>query len=147
MRKRRLAYVGITRARRNLFLTCARFRTIFGKSSANEVSTFVSEIPEDLIEDLSPNAQIRPLNDPKQTSFAVDLANASKTIGRTDNGVGNSVAVEYKVGDKIRHKVWGEGMVVSVTGQGADALVSLAFPNQDIRKVIAGLAPMEKLNP
>ncbi|NLY11361.1 MAG: DNA helicase PcrA [Firmicutes bacterium] len=145
--ERRLAYVGITRARRNLFLTCARFRTIFGKSSANEVSTFVSEIPEDLIEDLSPNAQIRPLNDPKQTSFAVDLANASKTIGRTDNGVGNSVAVEYKVGDKIRHKVWGEGMVVSVTGQGADALVSLAFPNQDIRKVIAGLAPMEKLNP
>lgn len=123
--ERRLAYVGMTRARERLFLTCARARTIFGTTSYNQVSQFIKEIDPRYIRDFRgpvkrPTVSASP--DPKPVSPA-----------------------DYKAGDKVRHRMWGEGMVVSVKASGDDVQLSIAFADRGIKTVIASLAPIEKI--
>ena len=117
--ERRLAYVGMTRAKEKLYLTCARSRTIFGMTNQNPVSMFVNEIPPDLLEDY---------NEPNSSSRDVTH----------DNG-------DFKAGDKVHHKVWGEGLVVSVNTSHKDLELKIAFPDKGIKTVIAHMAPLEKL--
>ncbi len=127
--ERRLAYVGMTRAEERLFLTCSRQRTLYGATNLNPVSTFVGEIAEEFLKETglqSPAFSLRgivPEGPPKKKSS--DAA--------------------YKAGDKIRHKSWGEGMVVSVNESGGDLQLSIAFPEQGIKTVIAHLAPITKI--
>ena len=122
--ERRLAYVGMTRARERLFLTCARARTILGTTSYNQVSQFIKEIDPRYIRDFRgpvkrPTVSASP--DPKPVSPA-----------------------DYKAGDKVRHRMWGEGMVVSVKASGDDVQLSIAFADRGIKTVIAA-APIEKI--
>src|SRR5699024_6538265 len=120
--ERRLAYVGMTRAQKKLVLSCARVRTLYGNTKPNLVSGFVEEIDDSFVEfkeitgGFFPNARgIVPK--PQATKLA-------------DNN-------SYRAGDKVRHKVWGEGMVVSVSDSHGDQQLSIAFPNQGIKTVIA----------
>jgi DNA helicase-2/ATP-dependent DNA helicase PcrA len=127
--ERRLAYVGMTRAEERLFLTCSRQRTLYGATKMNPISTFVSEIDQDLLEHQglpSSTAKLKGIlpSRPKMTS-----SNA-----------------EFKVGDKIRHKAWGDGMVVSASDSGGDLQLSIAFRDQGIKTVIAHLAPITKVS-
>jgi len=76
------------------------------------------------------------------------LVEVSGVPDRTPEVVAKPVVVnqsDFKVGDKINHPKWGNGMVVAVATSGPDLILSLAFPNQDIKKVMAHLAPIEKL--
>ncbi|HBN95738.1 MAG TPA: DNA helicase PcrA [Firmicutes bacterium] len=127
--ERRLAYVGMTRAQDRLFLTCSWQRTLYGATKLNAVSTFVDEIAEEFLAKVGVSTSgpslkgIIPSNRPKVTPS-------------------NLV---YKAGDKIRHKMWGDGMVVSATQSGGDLQLSIAFPDQGIKTVIAHLAPITKI--
>ncbi|MGI6149015.1 MAG: DNA helicase PcrA [Firmicutes bacterium] len=125
--ERRLAYVGMTRARERLFLTCARVRTIFGTTGQNPVSQFIKEIDAGLIRDF------RSLDRPPQ---AAPLR---------DDQRGVTAAQDYKAGDRVRHRIWGEGLVVAVKGSVGDLQLSIAFPDKGIKTVLAHLAPIEKL--
>lgn len=125
--ERRLAYVAMTRAQERLFLTCAKQRTLYGATRPNAVSTFVREIdPRHLAEQ---GAGFRAL-----PRMAPPSALEAKESGDW----------AYRVGDKVEHKLWGKGMVVGVSDSGGDVLLTIAFPEQGLKKVLAHLAPITK---
>lgn len=126
--ERRLAYVAMTRAKDRLFLTCSRERTLYGTTRPNPISTFVGEIDEQYLEATMKSPLGLPSIVPQRKSKL------------------SSVESDYKVGDKVRHKTWGEGMVVSVGESGGDVQLKLAFPApHGIKTVIAHLAPITKI--
>lgn len=128
--ERRLAYVGMTRAQEELYLTCAKERTLYGNTKANLVSCFVEEIDEQFLE---------------RTGDSTVSILGIKGIVPQKKPEAQKDSQAYRAGDKVRHKVWGEGMVVSVSDSHGDQQLSIAFPNQGIKTVIAHLAPLTKI--
>ncbi|HHT69623.1 MAG TPA: DNA helicase PcrA [Firmicutes bacterium] len=127
--ERRLAYVGMTRAEDRLYLTCSRQRTLYGTTKMNPISTFVTEIDSEYVEQVGAVRSMPSLK---------GILPPSRPKASTSNAA-------YKAGDKVRHKTWGDGMVVSVADSGGDLQLSIAFPNQGIKTVIAHLAPITKI--
>ncbi|PZX03170.1 ATP-dependent DNA helicase PcrA [Psychrobacillus insolitus] len=139
--ERRLAYVGITRAEERLFITCAQSRTLYGRSSFNSPSRFIKEISDDIIEVLSEDKG-RQQNRTSRKS----IPQAPKTIvtqpAYKESG---GEKMEWQVGSKAIHKKWGEGMVVSVRGQGENTELDIAFPSPTgVKRLLAKFAPIEK---
>jgi DNA helicase-2/ATP-dependent DNA helicase PcrA len=134
--ERRLAYVGITRAKERLFLSSAETRTIFGSTTYTRVSRFLEDIPDDLCE---PTGPISPR---RITWEAADIARAPAAQQIL---IDAGVEAPFKAGDRVRHERFGSGMVVSVSGSGADLLISVAFPKQGIKKLDPQYAKLEKL--
>jgi DNA helicase II / ATP-dependent DNA helicase PcrA len=133
--ERRLAYVGITRAEEELFLTSAQMRTLFGNIHVNPVSRFIGEIPEELIESVNRRTLHATASPAKYTSFR---AAASGSAG--------GGATVWRVGDKADHKKWGIGTVVSVRGEGEDQELDIAFPSPiGIKRLLAKFAPITKV--
>jgi DNA helicase-2/ATP-dependent DNA helicase PcrA len=134
--ERRLAYVGITRAEEELFLTSAQMRTLFGHTSINPVSRFIREIPEELVERVN-----------KRTAWTSAAAGKQPTVRKIAvvSSAGGE-AVLWKVGDKVEHKKWGIGTVVSVRGEGEDKELDIAFPSPiGIKRLLAKFAPITKV--
>lgn len=121
--ERRLAYVGITRAEQELYLTNAKMRTLFGRTNMNPESRFIAEIPDDLLENLNEKKETRATSarkmQPRRGPVSRPVSYASKTGGDTLN---------WAVGDKAGHKKWGTGTVVSVKGEGEGTELDIAFP-------------------
>ncbi|BDG34372.1 DNA helicase PcrA [Saccharococcus caldoxylosilyticus] len=134
--ERRLAYVGITRAEEELFLTSAQMRTLFGNIHVNPVSRFIREIPEELMEMINRRTLHAAASQAKQTGFRTTMASGSAGGGTT----------VWKVGDKADHKKWGIGTVVSVRGEGEDQELDIAFPSPiGIKRLLAKFAPITKV--
>jgi len=129
--ERRLCYVALTRAKEKVFLTRAWKRTIYGRDAYNSPSRFITEIPERYLE----SSQARKREE--KSSFGRPMNNSTNSI-KPSGGT-------FNVGDKVEHSKWGEGLVVSVKGSGDDAEVSVAFPDQGIKKLIAKYAPIRKV--
>lgn len=149
--ERRLAYVGITRAENELFISNAQMRTLYGRTSMNPVSRFISEIPEELLEDLKP----KPATRARQTPFSSSRTGASSTAStRKVPAFGKAVSapsatggeeIGWAVGDRASHKKWGIGTVVSVKGEGEGKELDIAFPSPiGIKRLLAKFAPVEK---
>lgn len=146
--ERRLAYVGITRAEQELFLTNAQMRTLYGRTNMNPVSRFINEIPEGLLEDLKPAPKGR-------TSFGSSTRPVTSAARKTTASFGRPVAaptatggdeIGWTVGDKASHKKWGIGTVVSVKGEGEGKELDIAFPSPiGIKRLLAKFAPIEKV--
>ncbi len=128
--ERRLAYVGLTRAEEELYLTCAQMRTIYGTMSRTSASSFLGDIPEELCEDVSTRRQPTPL-------FRGASGAASKPAAESD-------VPAYTVGDKVMHESFGQGTVVSISS-GADPILSVAFPDKGIKKLLSSLAPLTRV--
>ncbi|MDF0728808.1 DNA helicase PcrA [Cytobacillus sp. S13-E01] len=156
--ERRLAYVGITRAEQELFITNAQMRTLFGRTNMNPVSRFIGEIPGDLIEDLreqlmeqqkkqrqQQTQQRQQFQQRQQTSpFASKQPETRSTIRPTMTSTGGD-DIAWKVGDKAAHKKWGTGTVVSVKGEGESKELDIAFPSPiGIKRLLAKFAPITK---
>ncbi len=141
--ERRLAYVGITRAEEELFLTNARMRTLYGKTNANPVSRFIGEIPEELLEKEGQEKPASPFSggsNPRASRPATP-----KTPRRPQLTSTGGDSVEWNVGDKAGHRKWGVGTVVSVKGEGDSTELDIAFPNPiGIKRLLAKFAPIEK---
>ncbi|MEC5228213.1 DNA helicase PcrA [Bacillus inaquosorum] len=138
--ERRLAYVGITRAEQELYLTNAKMRTLFGRTNMNPESRFIAEIPDDLLENLNENKETRAPSarkmQPRRGPVSRPVSYASKTGGDTLN---------WAVGDKAGHKKWGTGTVVSVKGEGEGTELDVAFPSPvGVKRLLAAFAPIEK---
>ncbi|MEI2461403.1 DNA helicase PcrA [Bacillus subtilis] len=138
--ERRLAYVGITRAEQELYLTNAKMRTLFGRTNMNPESRFISEIPDDLLENLNEKKETRATSarkmQPRRGPVSRPVSYASKTGGDTLN---------WAVGDKAGHKKWGTGTVVSVKGEGEGTELDIAFPSPvGVKRLLAAFAPIEK---
>lgn len=137
--ERRLAYVGITRAEKELFLTNAQMRTLYGQTSINSPSRFIQEIPEELLVEVeSPNKKTRKIGSSHQpTRKRRSNRFAKAATGASDIG--------WKVGDKANHKKWGVGTVVSVKGEGDAMELDIAFPSPiGVKRLLAHFAPIEK---
>jgi DNA helicase-2/ATP-dependent DNA helicase PcrA len=141
--ERRLAYVAITRAKRILNITTAKQRLIYGMTQYNKTSRFAREIPDEYInlnEKKRKPAQVkaeRPKKEGYLTRAAIDKAN-SQTVSSVPQP-------DFKQGERIKHKVFGDGMVVNVQPMGNDALLEIAFDTVGTKKVMANFAKMEKL--
>ncbi|WP_375005024.1 DNA helicase PcrA [Bacillus velezensis] len=138
--ERRLAYVGITRAEEELYLTNAKMRTLFGRTNMNPESRFIREIPGDLLENLNekktPRKQPGRKVQPKRGPVSRPVSYANKTGGDS---------LSWAVGDKAGHKKWGTGTVVSVKGEGESTELDIAFPSPvGVKRLLAAFAPIEK---
>ena len=152
--ERRLAYVGITRAEKELYLTHAQMRTLYGRTNMNPISRFIKEIPVDLIEPVERDSgptftsnnsfgkqkdvfSQRRVNTIKQEQPMKRKARQAKTTGAENE--------TWKTGDKANHKVWGVGTVVRVQGDDEAMELDIAFPAPTgIKRLLAKFAPITK---
>jgi DNA helicase-2/ATP-dependent DNA helicase PcrA len=142
--ERRLAYVGITRAEEELFITNAQMRTLFGRTNMNPPSRFIGEIPADLIDGLDPKK--KPVSSLSASPFAARQAAAvRKPVLRPMTNSTGGEELGWKVGDKAVHGKWGTGTVVSVKGEGEGIELDIAFPKPvGIKRLLAKFAPITK---
>ena len=162
--ERRLAYVGITRAEEVLYMTNASSRMLFGRSSYNQPSRFLREIDDDL---LTYAGQARKANTAFNTTYktansgttrqfgsGVSLADAIKgrksAVSSTASvsarqGVVAKPVGEWHIGDTAHHKKWGDGMVLDVSGTGSNMELKIAFPEVGLKRLLAQMAPIEKV--
>lgn len=170
--ERRLAYVGITRAEKGLYLTGASQRLLYGRTQYNPRSRFIDEIDSQYIKvvggqisqldyrpRIQPGAGYRssPIHQAHQdkgrakysASDAVKSANLTvlskqrPIFDKKKTGEDNDNA--FAAGDKVAHRVWGQGTIVAVTPDKGDYKLSIAFPNMGVKTLMASLAPIEKL--
>lgn len=167
--ERRLAYVGITRAKERLYLTRAQSRMQFGKTCINPPSKFISEIPAELIEDLS-TPSYSPYGNYRGASsysygndYSYDTYNKSEqgysTKNRNTNAKMPEIGImettfsnnnpssdcELKKGDSVMHKKFGKGLVVGIQPLGNDILLEVAFETVGTKKLMKKMARLEKL--
>lgn len=141
--ERRLAYVGITRAEERLVITCAQSRTIFGRGSFNSPSRFIKEISDDILEVVGWTKDIG--KNPERHAKAIGNTRKAVVTRPAYNESGGE-KMGWQVGDKATHKKWGEGMVVSVRGEGENTELDIAFPSPTgIKRLLAKFAPIEKV--
>nr|WP_307722378.1 DNA helicase PcrA [Paucilactobacillus kaifaensis] len=145
--ERRLAYVGITRAKRKLYLSNAYSRMLYGRRQNNQASRFIEEINPDLLHVENENAAAVPNNRP--VPFAHKNATA-RTYKRPAQPVQQNLGTgadkqTWKSGDKVTHKKWGQGTVVKVAGEGDNMELDIAFPEQGIKRLLASFAPITKV--
>ncbi len=151
--ERRLAYVGITRAKTKLYLTNAYSRMLYGRTQSNPASRFVGEINDDLLkfENGTAGSQITESKLPfsnmrRNNSYTRATATTyqSKATVAKNSGTGAD-SVSWTAGDKVTHRKWGEGTVVKVNGSGTDTELDIAFKSQGIKRLLASFAPIEKV--
>ena len=137
--ERRLAYVGITRAEKELYISNATTRTVFGRISSYLPSRFIDEIPEELVDGLRAK---RKVPDDIKRHVPQHMSVTSRPV--TKPIVRNEVIADWKVGDTAIHSKWGNGKVINVTGEGAGMKLTIEFPTQGVRVVMAKFAPVKK---
>ena len=137
--ERRLAYVGITRAEKELYISNATTRTVFGRTSSYLPSRFIDEIPEELVDGLRAK---RKVPDDIKRHVPQHMSVTSRPV--TKPIVRNEVITDWKVGDTAIHSKWGNGKVINVAGEGAGMKLTIEFPTQGVRVVMAKFAPVKK---
>lgn len=137
--ERRLAYVGITRAEKELYISNATTRTVFGRTSSYLPSRFIDEIPEELVDGLRAKRKV-----PDDIKRHVPQHMSVTSLPVTKPIVRNEVIADWKVGDTAIHSKWGNGKVINVTGEGAGMKLTIEFPTQGVRVVMAKFAPVKK---
>ncbi len=137
--ERRLCYVGITRAERELHLTHATARFQFGRTSYNMISRFIDEIPETLFE--APRKKRDIMKEAKNAWTVPPVSSSQKSTPASLEGT-----EDLKAGAKVRHKLFGEGVVISVKGSGAQTELTIAFAQKGIKKLMLGFAPLEVIS-
>ena len=141
--ERRLAYVGITRAEEALYLTNAFSRTLYGRTQYNRPSRFVEEIDQELleIEGMRPTPKKTPVFAKKTAAYSYKQPETAVVSSKSATGWEKN---SWKPGDKVKHKKWGLGTVVRVSGTSKDLELDVAFPSQGVKRLLAAFAPIEK---
>ena len=158
--ERRLAYVGITRAKEKLFLTNAYSRLLYGRTTSNPASRFIDEIDAYLINEKYDGTGFQPTNRERDLPFNKRSVPAQgvtfsgrkrqQPLQRTSQSKPNvtNTGAEKKdwvIGDAVQHKKWGIGHVIKITGEGEDKELDIAFPDQGIKRLLAAFAPINKV--
>lgn len=143
--ERRLCYVGITRAKERLYLSAAKMRMTHGRTMANKVSRFISEIPEELMKIDSPR-KFREKN-PEKSMFAINRNTTfQKPYQKKQFTVTNtSASIDYGVGDTVSHMKFGKGVVQEIVQGGRDYEVTVDFERVGRKKMFASFAKLRKI--
>ena len=139
--ERRLAYVGMTRAKRNLYLTAAASRMIFGQTNHNRISRFIEEIPDEYKEFFDETERRR-----QNVSYHFEEApsgriRTEKTFSAAPQKAQGTV---FGVGDRVRHKVFGGGTVLAASPMAGDTMLEIAFDAKGTKKLMANFAKLTK---
>ncbi|MCG0276762.1 MAG: DNA helicase PcrA [Thermosediminibacteraceae bacterium] len=134
--ERRLCYVGITRAKKRLYLTRAWRRNLYGNTSYYSASRFIDEIPPRLIK------EIRPGDDTLEEEKSIEVKKAKPAVPLKPRTKG---VLELSPGDRVRHSKWGEGVVTAVYGAGENAEVAVNFASEGTKRLILKYAPLVKI--
>ncbi|HHW15523.1 MAG TPA: DNA helicase PcrA [Firmicutes bacterium] len=154
--ERRLCYVGITRAMDRLYLTAARQRFVRGQVDFRIPSRFLEEIPRELRRELGTRARPDTWAEDSAVSAVPTspAAPAATGSGLSDDrrAVPSRAAapaglLDLRPGEKVAHPRWGSGTVVAVEGTGANATLTVAFPGEGVKKLLAGYAPLTRVAP
>jgi DNA helicase II / ATP-dependent DNA helicase PcrA len=137
--ERRLCYVGTTRAMRQLYLTFAEQRRMHGMDSYGAPSRFLAEIPAELVEEVRPKVQVsRPAYAP---AYRAPAATPSRGTQRfTDDSPGS-----LRLGQRVRHQKFGDGVVLGIEGQGSNARIQVNFERQGTKWLMMGYANLEAM--
>lgn len=165
--ERRLAYVGITRAEKILYLTNANSRMLYGKTNYNQPTRFLREISSDLLDyqglarpancsfkvsytnsDTSKFGQgmslAQALQERKRQAAPSSISTGSLPFGKSSQSQPSKPEVAWAIGDIAHHKKWGDGTVLAVSGSGNSQELKINFPEVGLKKVLASIAPIEK---
>ena len=145
--ERRLCYVGITRAMKDLTLTCAQQRMIRGQTQYNKVSRFVREIPREIV-DMGHEIQKKTVADsvPKSNTYAqMREAFRAKAFQPRQFTVKKAEKLDYQVGDTVRHMKFGVGIVKEIVEGGKDYEVTVDFEQAGVKKMFASFAKLKKI--
>ncbi|HCC34909.1 MAG TPA: ATP-dependent DNA helicase PcrA, partial [Ruminococcaceae bacterium] len=137
--ERRLAYVGITRAKKRLYILSASYRMLFGQTGRNRPSRFVGEIPDGLLEQDEP-AYAPETPHHAGTGFPPPAYSPRKASVYTAPEPGGG----YAAGDRVRHKIFGDGVITSADKMGGDTLLEIDFP-AGVKKLMANFAKLTKI--
>ena len=147
--ERRLAYVGITRAKQNLGITCARQRMVRGETQYNKVSRFVKEIPRELLSGAIRQEKIREMPRPQVYQQAKKTFQAKPygmpQTGKSFGTPGNKASLGYGEGDRVKHIKFGEGTVQNIVQGGRDFEVTVDFDRVGTKKMFASFAKLKKI--
>ncbi len=141
--ERRLCYVGITRAKKRLYLSSARQRMMHGSSSYNSISRFIKEIPQELLDLGGYRKALNQTGQPVAASTVSPVFTAKPAYGKTFS-VNRALQLEYGVGDRVRHVKFGVGIVQEVVNGGRDYEVTVDFENYGVKRMFASFAKLEK---
>ncbi len=129
--ERRLCYVGITRAKQTLYITHAEQRRMHGSDNYAQPSRFISEIPDEHVEEIRPRVQVsRPMRVAQPSSRR-----------RTASGIGNELGI--RLGQRVRHKKFGDGVILNCEGQGAHARVEVNFESAGTKWLVLSYANLD----
>ena len=165
--ERRLAYVGITRAEKILYLTNANSRMLYGKTNYNQPTRFLREISSDLLDyqglarpanssfkvsytnsDTSKFGQgmslAQALQERKRQAAPSSISTGNLPFGKSSQSQPSKPEVAWAIGDIAHHKKWGDGTVLAVSGSGNNQELKINFPEVGLKKVLASIAPIEK---
>ena len=140
--ERRLAYVGLTRARQRLYLTRAVSRSAWGTPAYNPASRFLDEIPEALMEWKREEPVARPIS---SGGFGAAPSSSSAAVKLGDRILGGGPVVSLEAGDRVTHSKFGLGTVVSTSGIGDKADATIDFGSAGTKRLLLRYAPVEKL--
>lgn len=153
--ERRLCYVGITRAEKELTLTCARRRMIRGETQYNKMSRFLKEIPMELLstgavftkDKEEPEVKVSAYMQAKQAFKAKPFGGSTPYSQSPAKSFGkpSGKGLDYKTGDRVRHIKFGEGTVTAIIEGGRDYEVTVAFDTAGTKKMFAAFAKLEKI--
>ena len=173
--ERRLAYVAVTRAKRKLYITCARQRMSHGYITESLPSRFIREIPEELLERTSArpagsmNKGSFGYNQGMRTQYGTSGYGTNRNERRPSSGfsgassqtatrrVGFSASftsaaqpahssdASFRIGECVMHRTFGHGRIIGVKGSGADQILQIAFEGKGIKELSAAVAPIEKI--
>ena len=140
--ERRLAYVGITRAKERLYFTTAAQRMLFGRTTRNRASRFVGEVPGELLE----------VQDDTIRSYTAAVSRPAAPAGKSAAAPkrplaqSNAPAVfDLTVGERVNHRVFGVGTILTITPMGGDHLVEVAFDKVGTKRIMATFAKLERV--
>ena len=129
--ERRLCYVGITRAKQTLYVTYAEQRRLHGMDSFSQASRFISEIPDDYVEEIRPRVQVsRPVRTPR--------SRASGSLRKSSDA-----EMGVRLGQRVRHGKFGDGVILNYEGQGAHARVEVNFETAGTKWLVLSYANLD----
>ena len=146
--ERRLAYVAITRAKKQLYITSASRRMLFGQTQRNVTSRFVKEIGKELIFKNDHAAEMKSrLAENDNSVTEVQSMSLQQQLARNKmmSGRNTQTAVEFTAGEKVQHNIFGEGTVISVTKMSNDSMLEIAFEKVGTKKLMANYAKLRKI--
>lgn len=144
--ERRLAYVAITRAKKHLYISSAAQRMLYGQTQRNLTSRFIKEIGSEFIEKHDNTIALKKKDKSDDTVTSVHSSSLQQQLARNrTKQTAKNENVEFNVGDRVIHNIFGEGVVISAQKITNDSMLEIAFDKVGTKKIMANFAKIRKI--